>query len=47
MQVLDGVDRGVSDRSPVLAAIALGAGGFALVSAVLWNVLYPVILSAA
>lgn len=35
------------DRSPVLAAIALGAGGFALVSAVLWNVLYPVILSAA
>ncbi|WP_322410396.1 hypothetical protein [Microbacterium invictum] len=35
------------DRSPLLAAIALGAGGFALVSAVLWNVLYPLILSAA
>ncbi|NYF17929.1 hypothetical protein HDC37_002785 [Microbacterium sp. AK009] len=35
------------DRSPVLAAIALGAGGFALLSAVLWNVLYPLILSAA
>ncbi|TQK18193.1 hypothetical protein FBY40_0680 [Microbacterium sp. SLBN-154] len=35
------------DRSPVLAAVALGAGGFALLSAVLWNVLYPLILSAA